>query len=73
MNNIEEKISALYDGELSETESEEILLRIDDDVKLQKKLSRYSLITSAMNTEMNNVQSIYQQISLMIQELLDVS
>ena len=58
MNNIEEKISALYDGELSETESEEILLRIDDDVKLQKKLSRYSLITSAMNTEMNNVQSI---------------
>ena len=73
MNNIEEKISALYDGELSETEAEEILLRIDDDVKLQKKLSRYSLITSAMNTEMNNVQSIYQQISLMIQELLDVS
>ena len=58
MNNIEEKISALYDGELSETEAEEILLRIDDDVKLQKKLSRYSLITSAMNTEMNNVQSI---------------
>ena len=58
MNNIEEKISALYDGELSETEAEEILLRIDYDVKLQKKLSRYSLITSAMNTEMNNVQSI---------------
>ena len=58
MNNIEEKISALYDGELSETEAEEILLRIDADVKLQKKLSRYSLITSAMNTEMNNVQSI---------------
>ena len=29
MNNIEEKISALYDGELSETEAEEILLRIE--------------------------------------------
>ena len=58
MNNIEEKISALYDGELSETEAEEILLRIDADVKLQKKLSRYSLITASMNSEMNNVQSI---------------
>ena len=36
MNNIEEKISALYDGELSEAELEEILLLIDDDPKLQK-------------------------------------
>lgn len=58
MNNIEEKISALYDGELSEAELEEILLLIDDDPKLQKKLSRYSLVTAAMNSEMNNVQSI---------------
>ena len=58
MNNIEEKISALYDGELSEAEVEEVLLLIDDDPKLQKKLSRYSLITASMNSEMNNVQSI---------------
>ena len=58
MNNIEEKISALYDGELSEAEVEEVLLLIDGDPKLQKKLSRYSLITASMNSEMNNVQSI---------------
>jgi len=58
MNNIEEKISALYDGELSKAEVEEVLLLIDDDPKLQKKLSRYSLITASMNSEMNNVQSI---------------
>ena len=58
MNNIEEKISALYDGELSEAEVEKVLLLIDDDPKLQKKLSRYSLITASMNSEMNNVQSI---------------
>ena len=58
MNNIEEKISALYDGELSEAEVEEVLLLIDGDPKLQKKLSRYSLITASVNSEMNNVQSI---------------
>lgn len=38
MNNIEEKISALYDGELSEAEVEEVLLLIDGDPKLQKKI-----------------------------------
>ena len=43
MNNIEEKISALYDGELSEAEVKEVLLLIDGDPKLQKKLSRYSI------------------------------
>ena len=58
MNNIEEKISALYDGGLSEAEVEEVLLYIGGDPKLQKKLLRYSLITVAMNAEMKNVQSI---------------
>ena len=58
MNKKKKKISALYDGELSEAEVEKVLLLIDDDPKLQKKLSRYSLITASMNSEMNNVQSI---------------
>jgi len=58
MDNIEEKISALYDGELSNTEVDEVLLMIENDINLQNKLSKYALISSAMRQQKNNVQSI---------------
>ena len=51
MDNIEEKISALYDGELSDTEADEVLLMIENDINLQNKLSRYALITAAMKKQ----------------------
>ena len=58
MDNIEEKISALYDGELSDTEADEVLLMIDNDINLQNKLSKYALMTAAMKQQKNNVQLI---------------
>ena len=58
MDNIEEKISALYDGELSDTEADEVLLMIESDINLQNKLSKYALITAAMKQQKNNVQLI---------------
>ena len=58
MDNIEEKISALYDGELSDTETDEVLLMIDNDINLQNKLSKYALMTAAMKQQKNNVQLI---------------
>jgi hypothetical protein len=58
MDNIEEKISALYDGELSDTETDEVLKMIENDINLQNKLSKYALITSAMKQQMKNVQLI---------------
>ena len=58
MDNIEEKISALYDGELSDTEADEVLMMIGNDINLQNKLSKYALMSSAMRQQKNNVQSI---------------
>jgi len=58
MDNIEEKISALYDGELSDTEANEVLLMIENDIDLQNKLSKYALMTAAMKQQKNNVQLI---------------
>ena len=58
MDNIEEKISALYDGELSDTETDEVLKMIENDINLQNKLTKYALITSAMKQQMKNVQLI---------------
>jgi len=58
MDNIEEKISALYDGELSDTDTDEVLLMIENDINLQNKLSNYALMSSAMKQQKNNVQSI---------------
>ena len=58
MNNIEEKISALYDGELSDQEIDEVLLMLEKDSNLQEKISKYGLLTSAMKSENNNIQSI---------------
>ena len=58
MDNIEEKISALYDGELGDTEVDEVLLMIENDISLQNKLSKYALMSSAIRLQKNNVQSI---------------
>ena len=58
MDNIEEKISALYDGELSDTDTDEVLLMIENEINLQNKLSKYALMSSAMKQQKNNVQSI---------------
>jgi len=58
MDNIEEKISALYDGELSEQEIDEVLLMVEKDSNLRKKISKYGLLTSAVKYENNNIQSI---------------
>ena len=58
MDNIEENISALYDGELSDTEANEVLLMIENDIDLQNKLSKYALMTAAMKQQKNNVQLI---------------
>ena len=58
MDNIEEKISALYDGELSEQEIDEVLLMVEKDSNLLEKISKYGLLTSAVKYENNNIQSI---------------
>ena len=58
MDSIEEKISALYDGELGNKETDQVLLMIENDVNLQNKLSKYALVSSAMRQQKNNVQSI---------------
>tara|TARA_E500000178_G_scaffold285384_1_gene286910 strand:+ start:515 stop:1198 length:684 start_codon:yes stop_codon:yes gene_type:complete len=58
MDSIEEKISALFDGELGDKETDQVLLMIENDVNLQNKLSKYALMSSAMRQQKNNVQSI---------------
>jgi hypothetical protein len=58
MDSIEEKISALYDGELSDKETDEVLLMIENNSNLQNKLSKYALMSSAFRQQKNNVQSI---------------
>ena len=58
MDNIEEKISALYDGELSEQEIDDVLLMLEKDSNLREKISKYGLLTSAVKYENNNIQSI---------------
>ena len=55
-NNIDEKLSALYDGELDANQIDEVLSMLDKDTNLQKKLSTYALMSSSIN--INNVQSI---------------
>ena len=58
MDSIEKKISALFDGELGDKETDQVLLMIENDVNLQNKLSKYALMSSAMRQQKNNVQSI---------------
>ena len=56
-NNIDENLSALYDGELDADEIDEVLSMLGKDTNLQKKLSTYALMSSSINNS-NNVQSI---------------
>ena len=58
MDSIEEKISALFDGELGDKETDQVLLMIENDINLQNKLSKYALMTAAMKQQKNNVQLI---------------
>ena len=57
MNEIEisEKLSALHDGELKSSEIDELIDLINKDIKLQKKLSFYSVMGMAANYESNKV------------------
>ncbi len=55
--NLEEKLSALYDGELDANEVDGILDMLEKDVSLQKKLSQYALVSSSVNNS-NDIQSI---------------
>ena len=58
MNDINEKLSALYDGELSKKEIDDLLDIINKDSTLQKKLSMYSLIGLATSEDETNIVSI---------------
>jgi|MDTC01.3.fsa_nt_gb hypothetical protein len=55
---INEKLSALYDGELDSSEIDELIDLVSKDTKLQKKLSMFSIINMASNHESNNVVKI---------------
>ena len=57
MNEIEinEKLSALYDGELNSSEVDALIDLVSKDTKLQKKLSMYSVMGMAANHEFNKV------------------
>ena len=54
---LEEKLSALYDGELDTNEVDEILNALAKDTNLQKKLSQYALVSSSLN-DSSNIESI---------------
>ncbi len=49
MNNIKEKLSAMYDGELNSSEIDELIEIVNNNKDMQKQLSLYSLINVAIN------------------------
>ena len=49
MNNIKEKLSAMYDGELNSSEIDELIEIVNNNKVMQKQLSLYSLINVAVN------------------------
>ena len=49
MNNIKEKLSAMYDGELNSSEIDELIEIVNNNKAMQKQLSLYSLINVAVN------------------------
>ena len=57
-NDINEKLSALYDGELDESEINSVLDTLSSDKSLQKKLSNYALMSSALNINEGNIHPI---------------
>ena len=52
--NLEEQLSALFDGELDPFEIQNVLKSVSERKDLQKKLSYYGLISSALNQENPN-------------------
>ena len=58
MIDINEKISALYDGELKESEIDDLIKIINEDKDLQKKLSFYNLIEFASNYNIKETEHI---------------
>ena len=70
MNDIKEKISALYDGELDHNEIDNLLKIIDKDPNLQEQLSLYGLAGLAVHQDENNIvsiNSVIEKISLFFQ------
>ena len=55
MNEIKEKLSALYDGELNIDELDELIEIVSKDKNLQKQISMYSLIGTALNHKSSKV------------------
>ena len=58
MNEINEKLSALYDGELNIDELDELIEIVSKEKNLQKQISMYSLIGTAINHKSNTVVDI---------------
>ncbi len=58
MIDINEKISALYDGELKDSEIDDLIKIINEDKDLQKKLSFYNLIEFASNYNIKETEYI---------------
>ena len=58
MIDINEKISALYDGELKDSEIDDLIKIINEDKDLQKRLSFYNLIEFASNYNIKETEHI---------------
>ena len=53
MNYLDEKLSALFDGELDSMRLNVVPEELHDNAKLQNKISMYSLISQAVNDDSN--------------------
>jgi len=58
MDKNKERLSALFDGQLNDVESSEVLTLLESDKELQNELADYALIHSAMNDEDSKIISI---------------
>ena len=58
MDKNKERLSALFDGQLNDVESSEVLALLESDKELQNELADYALIHSAMNDEDSKIISI---------------
>ena len=59
--NLNEKLSALFDGELDLFEIQNVLESVSESKDLQKKLSHYALISSALNKD--NTIEVYDDLN----------
>jgi hypothetical protein len=58
MDKNKERLSALFDGQLNDIESSEVLTLLESDKELQNELAGYALIHSAMNDDDSKIISI---------------